>query len=111
VSYTYYDYLDLPPDASPALIERAYVEILERFSYGATDTGQDMSGLIAMIHAAYGVLANPQARLDYDTTLAQEAAMADAELKATLDLLDGGTRPWGTDVPAALPGAFAAIAA
>jgi DnaJ-class molecular chaperone len=111
VSYTYYDYLDLAPDASPVLIEKAYLEILERFGYGATEAGQDMSGLVAMIHAAYRVLSDPAERARYDATLAQEAAVADAELKATLDLLDGGARQWAVDARTVLPDAFAAIAA
>lgn len=85
MSYTYYDYLDLPPEASPARIEAAFLSLLERFGYGTTDAGQDLSGLVAMIHTAYGVLSNPEARGHYDATLAREAAMADAELKATLD--------------------------
>ena len=85
MSYTYYDYLELPPGASPAQIEARYVALLERFGYGTTDAGQDMSGLVRMIHAAYEVLSNPDARRSYDAALAQEAAMADAELKASLD--------------------------
>lgn len=85
MSYTYYDYLELAPGASPSRIEAAYVALLERFGYGTTDAGQDMSGLIRMIHAAYTVLSDPAARRSYDTAIAQEAAMADAELKSSLD--------------------------
>ena len=92
VSYTYYDYLDLPPGATPARIEAAFLAQLERFSYGASDTGQDMSGLVAMVQSAYDVLSNPEARERYDATLAREAAMADAELKATLDQHGSGAR-------------------
>jgi DnaJ-class molecular chaperone len=44
-----------------------------------------MSGLIAEVHSAYNVLSDPEARNRYDATLAREAAMAEAELKATLD--------------------------
>jgi DnaJ-class molecular chaperone len=85
VSYTFYDYLDLPPGARPAQIEASYVALLERFGYGTTDAGQDMSGLVRMIHSAYEMLSNPETRQRYDAELAQEAAMADAELKASLD--------------------------
>jgi DnaJ-class molecular chaperone len=92
VSYTYYDYLELSPGASPARIESAFLALLERFGYGTNDTGQDMSGLIAMVHDAYRVLSNPEARERYDATLAREAAMADAELKATLDQHVAGAR-------------------
>jgi len=111
VSYTYYDYLDLPPGATPALIENAYLVLLERFGYGNTDAGQDMSGLVAMIQAAYAVLSNPEARERYDATLAREAAMADAELKATLDQAEAGARHRLQDSPAWQSDAFAAIAA
>ena len=85
MTYTYYDYLDLAPGASPARIEAAYAQVLERFGYGATESGQDLSGLVRMIHAAYEVLSNTEARQRYDAQLRQEEAMADAELKASLD--------------------------
>ena len=83
--YTYYDYLELPPGASPASVETAYGQLLQRFGYGTTDAGQDMSGLVRMIHAAYEVLSNAESRRRYDAELARDAAMADAELKASLD--------------------------
>ena len=111
MSYTYYDYLDLPPGASPARIEAAYLGLLERFGYGTTDAGQDLSGLVAMIHNAYEILSNPEAREQYDATLAREAAMADAELKATLD--QHGNSGWPRHQVASQPfqEAFTAIAA
>ncbi len=111
MNYTHYDYLDLAPDATPARIEAAYLALLERFGYGTTDAGQDMSNRVVMIHAAYNVLANPDARAGYDATLAREAAMADAELKATLDQRDSGARYRGEDPPAWLDDTYAAIAA
>ena len=83
--YTYYDYLELPPGASTARVEAAYGQLLQRFGYGSTDAGQDTSGLVRMIHAAYETLSNPESRRRYDAELARDAAMADAELKATLD--------------------------
>ena len=111
MSYTFYDYLELPQDATPARIEAAYVGLLERFGYGMTDAGQDMSNRVAMIHAAYNVLANPDARAGYDATLAREAAMADAELKATLDQRDAGARYRAEDSPDWLDDSYTAIAA
>jgi curved DNA-binding protein CbpA len=85
VNYTHYDYLELAPGASRARIEAAYLSLLERFQQGTTDAGQDLSGLVRMIHAAYEVLSNPEARHRYDEELAQHAAAADAELKKVLD--------------------------
>ena len=85
MTYTYYDYLDLAPGASRARIDAAYASVLERFGYGATESGQDLSGLVRMIHAAYEVLSNPDARSRYDQQLARDAAFADAELKEALD--------------------------
>ncbi len=111
MSYTFYDYLDLPPGASPAQIEASYVSLLERFGYGTTDAGQDMSGLVRMIHSAYEVLSNPDARRGYDAELAQEAAMADAELKASLDQQASVRERRVQNPPAALRNAFAAVAA
>jgi len=111
VNYTHYDYLDLAPGASPARIEAAYAAVLERFQYGATDAGQDLSGLIRMIHAAYDVLSSPDRRRGYDMQLAQDAAQADAELKSTLDAQPvAGTR-YVQDVPAPLRAILTSLAA
>jgi len=94
VNYTHYDYLELAPGAVPSRIEAAYMALLERFQYGATDAGQDLSGLVRMIHAAYAVLSDPEQRRAYDARLTQEAAVADAELQSQLDAaaLTGFTR-------------------
>jgi DnaJ-class molecular chaperone len=94
VNYTHYDYLDLAPGATPQRIEAAYLALLERFQYGMTDAGQDLSGLVRMIHAAYAVLSDPDQRRAYDAQLSREAAAADAELQSQLDAqaLTGFTR-------------------
>ncbi|MET0682983.1 MAG: DnaJ domain-containing protein [Casimicrobiaceae bacterium] len=98
MSYTYYDYLDITPDASPALIESAFLGLIQHYDYDPDDTdiGQDLRGLVAMVHTAYLVLSSPEERNRYDARLAREAAMADAELKATLDQHDfaGRSRWW-----------------
>jgi DnaJ-class molecular chaperone len=111
VDYTHYDYLELAPGASTARIEAAYAAVLERFQYGAADEGQDLSGLVRMIHAAYEVLSNAESRRSYDQQLAKEAADADAELKSMLDATMIGTVRRVQDVPAPLRAAFGAIAA
>ena len=111
MTYTHYDYLDLAPGATPARIETAYAAVLERFQYGATDAGQDLSGLVRMIHAAYEVLSDPDRRRRYDAQLATEASEADAELKSTLDAQPGPGERYVQDVPASLRTAFSAIAA
>ena len=109
--YTYYDYLELPFGATPARIEAAFLSQLERLDYGSSDTGQDMSGLLAMVHSAYKVLSDPDARNRYDATLAREAAMADAELKATLDQHGIGAGQRLQLAPDSLRDALAAMAA
>ena len=48
-----------PPGATPARIEAAFLRQLERYRYGVSETGQDLSGLVAMIHSAYEVLSSP----------------------------------------------------
>jgi DnaJ-class molecular chaperone len=111
VNYTHYDFLDLAPGASAARIEAAYAQLLERFGYGKTDAGQDLSGLVRAIHAAYEVLSNAETRRRYDAQLARESAMADAELKATLDTAPAPQPRHVQDVPAPLANAFAALAA
>jgi DnaJ-class molecular chaperone len=85
LNYTHYDYLELAPGASPQRIESAYCALLERFQYGHTEAGQDLSGLVRMIHAAYAVLSDPAQRRAYDAQLTEEAAAADAELQSQLD--------------------------
>lgn len=94
MNYTHYDYLELAPGATSKRIEAAYAALLERFQYGMTDAGQDLSGLVRMIHAAYAVLSDSEQRKAYDSQLSQEAALADAELQSQLDsqALPGFTR-------------------
>ena len=46
MNYTHYDYLELAPGATSKRIEAAYAALLERFQYGMTDAGQDLSGLV-----------------------------------------------------------------
>ena len=111
MNYTHYDYLDLAPGASTARIEAAYAQVLQRFHFGHTDAGQDLSGLVRMIHSAYRVLSDPEARRAYDEQLAREAAVADAELKADLDAVAVKTARLAQDVPAALRVALAQLAA
>ncbi len=111
MTYTHYDYLNLAPGASTARIEAAYAAVLERFEYGDTGSGQDLSGLVRRIHAAYDVLSSPEKRRSYDQALADDAARADAELKAVLDAKPvAGTR-LVQDVPGALRRALAPLAA
>jgi DnaJ-class molecular chaperone len=110
VSYTHYDYLELAPGSPPARIEAAYAQVLERFGYGADAAGHDLSGLVRMIHAAYDVLSNPDKRQRYDARLAEEAAAADAELKALLDKEAETTVRCVQDVPKALATAIARAA-
>jgi len=111
VNYTHYDYLELAPGASRARIEAAYAALLERFSYGSTEAGQDLSGLVRMIHAAYEVLSDPAKRQVYDTELAQLAAAADSELKQLLDAQAVQSFKRVQDVPPGLAAAVAKLAA
>jgi len=111
VNYTHYDYLDLAPGATSHRIEAAYAAVLERFQYGRTEAGQDLSGLVRMIHAAYAVLSDPDRRREYDAELSAEAAAADAELQSQLDAqsLTGFTRV--QQVPEALAATLPELAA
>ena len=111
MTYTHYDYLDLAPGASPARIEAAYAAVLERFQFGATEAGHDLTGLVRMIHAAYEILSRPDSRKSYDAQLAREAADADAELKTTLDARPAEGTRLVQDVPAALRSMIPPLAA
>ena len=109
--YTHYDYLEIAPGAPRERIEDAYARVLERFNYGVSPGGSDLSGLVRMIHSAYQVLSDPAARQDYDSTLEREAAQADAELKAELDRKTESQPRRVQDVPEPLNAAFVALAA
>ncbi|MEO8486230.1 MAG: DnaJ domain-containing protein [Betaproteobacteria bacterium] len=111
MNYTHYDYLDLAPGASIARVEAAYAQVLQRFHFGRTDAGQDLSALVRMIHSAYRVLSDPEARHAYDDQLSREAALADAELKAELDAQAAKPTRHAQDVPAALRLALNQLAA
>jgi len=110
VKYTHYDYLDLPPGASASRIDAAYHNVLDRFG-DDEDNGADFSAMVRLIHAAYETLSDPSMRSAYDARLAQESAMADAELKAALDreALNASRRV--QDAPATLENAVRALAA
>ena len=111
MNYTHYDYLELPPGATPARIEAAYAHLSERFECGKADGSQDLSGLVRLIHAAYEVLRDDETRKSYDRVLDEEARRADFELKADLD--SQLPRPFRRvqSVPAPLNAAFSSLAA
>ena len=109
--YTHYDYLEIAPGAPRERIEAAYARVLERFNYGVTPAGQDLSGLVRMIHSAYQVLSDPDSRRAYDMQLARDAERADAELRAELDRVTAPLPRRVQDVPEPLNAAFSALAA
>ncbi len=111
MTYTHYDYLELAPGASRARIEAAYAAVLERFQYGAVDAGQDLSGLVRRIHAAYETLSDSDRRRSYDAQLADEAARADEELKSILDDQAAVVQRRVQDVPETLRAMLTPLAA
>ncbi len=111
MNYTHYDYLELAPGASSARVETAYLQLIERFQYGSSDTGQDLSGLVRMIHTAYDVLSNPATRRAYDAELAHEAQVADDELKSVLDTQAVRSPRRVQDVPEPMNAVFGQLAA
>jgi curved DNA-binding protein CbpA len=111
VKYTHYDYLDLPPGADSARIETAYLALLERLQYGVSEAGQDLSGLIRRIHAAYDVLSNAERRSAYDASLAEEAAQADKELRGMRDQPTQRAQRFVQEAPVALVKAIKQAAA
>jgi DnaJ-class molecular chaperone len=111
VIYTYYDYLEIAPGSPRERIEAAYSRVLERFNHGMTPAGQDLSGLVRMIHSAYEVLSDPDSRQAYDAKLRQDAAAADAELKAELDRQSAALPRRVQDVPAPLTAVLSRLAA
>jgi curved DNA-binding protein CbpA len=105
VLYTHYDYLELPPGASPTRIEVAYQTLKQRLNGDADEM------LVRLIHEAYAVLSDPHRRREYDAELQQDAAIADAELKACLDRQAALWPRHVQDVPAPLVAAISAWAA
>ena len=110
MNYTHYDFLEIAPGADSERVETAYLALLERLQYGASDAGQDLSGLVRRIHAAYDVLSDPAKRDEYDQHLEAEAARADSELKAMLDNPPQRTSRRVQDIPAPLAIAVAHMA-
>jgi molecular chaperone DnaJ len=109
VNYTHYDYLELPPGAAPSRIEAAYAKLTARFEEAAGE--EDFAGLVRLIHAAYEVLRNDEARKAYDQALADEAARADIELKSELDAQAPKPFRRVQAVPQPLNAAFSSLAA
>jgi len=105
VLYTHYDYLELPPGASPARIEAAYQLIKQRLN------GHSDESLVRLIHQAYRVLSNSNQRRDYDEALKRASDEADRELKSCLDERAGLNLRHVQDVPAPLHVAVTAWAA
>jgi hypothetical protein len=105
VDYTHYDYLELPPGASPARIEAAYQLLRQRLN------GHSDEKLVRLIHEAYSVLSDPGQRRDYDAVLRRAAEEADAELKAALDDVVKPLKRQVQNVPAPLLVAVSAWAA
>lgn len=111
MNYTHYDYLELPPGASPARIEAAYAQLIERFERSSAEASQDLPALVRLIHAAYEVLRNDESRKSYDSVLDAEARQADLELKAELDSQVPRRYRRVQDVPEPLNAAFSSLAA
>lgn len=109
--YTHYDYLELAPGASRTAIDAAYARRLEQLGYGSRDGGNEYAQLLRRVRAAYEVLADPLARKAYDVKLAQEAALADAELKAALDSIAARPSKAAGSLGAAFATESAALAA
>ena len=105
MDYTHYDYLELPPGASPARIEAAYQLLRQRLN------GHSDEKLVRLIHEAYSVLSDPGQRRDYDAVLRRAAEEADAELKAVLDDVVKPLKRQVQNVPAPLLVAVSAWAA
>ena len=103
--YTHYDYLELPPGASVTRIEAAYQTLKQRLD------SQTDEMMVRLIHEAYAVLSDPEQRHQYDSSLQDAAAEADAELKAWLDDHASTRARYVQDVPAPLAAAMRAWAA
>lgn len=103
VLYTHYDYLELPPGASTTRIEAAYRTLKQRLN----GHGDEM--MVRLIHQAYAVLSDSDQRHTYDASLQEQAAAADAELRACLDQPSSFRHV--QDVPAPLVAAIRAWAA
>jgi curved DNA-binding protein CbpA len=70
---TLYETLGLSKTAKPEQIKRAYRMFVKRFHPDLFPSGSDTQfkagERLRQINAAYGILSNPQKRLDYDTKI------------------------------------------
>ena len=109
--YTHYDYLDLAPGAPRGAHRGRVCAVLERFQYGAHRAGQDLSGLVRMIHSAYHVLSDPEARRAYDAQLAREARRPTPSSRPSSTRSPRKPARHAQDVPAALRAVLTQLAA
>ena len=103
VIYTHYDYLEIAPGAPRERVEAAYARVLERFNHGMAPSGQDLSGLVRMIHSAYQVLSNPSSREAYDAQLRRDAEAGRRRAQGRARPQDGDAAALGAGSPRAAP--------
>jgi curved DNA-binding protein CbpA len=76
---TYYDLLEVSPDADLAEISLAHLRIAEFLSSGKSTLGAAQAALRGkLVERAYEVLSNPTRRADYDAGLIQKKKMPEA---------------------------------
>jgi len=77
---TYYDLLEVSPDADLAEISLAHLRISELLSSGKSPLGAAQAALRSkLVDRAYEILSNPTRRADYDAGLIQKRRMPDAD--------------------------------
>jgi DnaJ-class molecular chaperone len=94
----HYEVLEIPRDAGPDGIERAYRLILS--TYGEDSLagysvvrGADASAIRERVETAYRVLSDGEARRSYDDSLAKSRPPAEAESPPEEELLEPGAAP------------------
>ena len=71
---TYYEVLDLPPDADEQSVKSAYRALARRFHPDLNGGAAASAERLAEINHAYATLGNPDARAAYDRDMAQRRA-------------------------------------
>jgi curved DNA-binding protein CbpA len=66
----YYEVLQISPNAEPETIQRIYRLLAQRYHPDNRETGD--ANRFRVIHEAYSVLSNPESRVKYDVTHAQQ---------------------------------------
>jgi len=91
---TLYEILEVPPDASAEAIRESYQRVLAQHESGKKPGDEDAENRLKFIKHAYAVLADPNQRMMYDSSLKKPALAAGTDYADPFPRSDPGWRRW-----------------